>query len=214
MFTGGKMRILVTGGVGFIGSNFIHYLGGLDLKNVEIIVLDKLTYAADLRNLDGLEENSFELVVGDICDKELVSRIFPGTDYVIHFAAESHVDNSIASPDEFITTNIIGTQNVADVCLASKVEKAILISTDKAVAPENLYGATKLCAEKIFTNSNNVKGIRKIHFRDNIVTSARELSDSLNHPSLGVSVRSWTAVHEKNVDREFSLDKYPNGAVD
>jgi dTDP-glucose 4,6-dehydratase len=131
MFTGGKMRILVTGGVGFIGSNFIHYLVGLDLKNVEIIILDKLTYAADLRNLDGLEENSYELVVGDICDKELVSRIFPGTDYVIHFAAESHVDNSIASPDEFITTNIIGTQILLDSAKMYGIKKFLYISTDE-----------------------------------------------------------------------------------
>ena len=131
MFTGGKMRILVTGGVGFIGSNFIHYLVGLDLINVEIIILDKLTYAADLRNLDGLEENSYELVVGDICDKELVSRIFPGTDYVIHFAAESHVDNSIASPDEFITTNIIGTQILLDSAKMYGIKKFLYISTDE-----------------------------------------------------------------------------------
>jgi dTDP-glucose 4,6-dehydratase len=131
MFTGGKMRILVTGGVGFIGSNFIHYLVGLDLKNVEIIVLDKLTYAADLRNLDGLEGNSYELVVGDICDKKLVSRIFPGTDYVIHFAAESHVDNSITSPDEFITTNIIGTQILLDSAKMYGIKKFLYISTDE-----------------------------------------------------------------------------------
>ena len=63
------MRILVTGGVGFIGSNFIHYLVGLHLKNIEIVILDKLTYAANLRNLDGLDKNSYELIVGDICDK-------------------------------------------------------------------------------------------------------------------------------------------------
>lgn len=114
MFTGGQMRILVTGGVGFIGSNFIHYLVGLNLKNIEIVILDKLTYAANLRNLDGLDENSYELIIGDICDKELVAKIFPGTDYVVHFAAESHVDNSISSPDEFITTNFIGTQILLD----------------------------------------------------------------------------------------------------
>ena len=131
MFTGGKMRILVTGGVGFIGSNFIHYLVGLHLKNIEIVILDKLTYAANLRNLDGLDKNSYELIVGDICDKELVSRIFPGTDYVVHFAAESHVDNSITSPNKFITTNVIGTQILLDCARMYGVKKFLYISTDE-----------------------------------------------------------------------------------
>ena len=131
MFTGGQMRILVTGGVGFIGSNFIHYLVGLNLKNIEIVILDKLTYAANLRNLDGLDENSYELIIGDICDKELVAKIFPGTDYVVHFAAESHVDNSISSPDEFITTNVIGTQILLDSARKNGVKKFLYISTDE-----------------------------------------------------------------------------------
>lgn len=146
MFTGGKMRILVTGGVGFIGSNFIHYLVGLNLKNVEIIILDKLTYAADLNNLDGLDENSYELIVGDICDKELISRIFPGTDYLIHFAAESHVDNSITSPDKFITTNIIGTQILLDSAKMYGVKKFLYISTDE------IYGSI---LEGSFTETAN-----------------------------------------------------------
>lgn len=167
------MRILVTGGVGFIGSNFIHYLVGLDLKNVEIIVLDKLTYAADLRNLDGLEENSFELVVGDICDKELVSRIFPGTDYVIHFAAESHVDNSIASPDEFITTNIIGTQILLDSAKMYGIKKFLYISTDEIYGsilegsfvendnfnPSSPYSASKAAGELLVISYGTTFGI-------------------------------------------------------
>ena len=173
MFTGGKMRILVTGGVGFIGSNFIHYLVGLDLKNAEIIILDKLTYAADLRNLDGLEENSYELVVGDICDKELVSRIFPGTDYVIHFAAESHVDNSIASPDEFITTNIIGTQILLDSAKMYGIKKFLYISTDEIYGsilegsfvendnfnPSSPYSASKAAGELLVISYGTTFGI-------------------------------------------------------
>lgn len=173
MFTGGKMRILVTGGVGFIGSNFIHYLVGLDLKNVEIIILDKLTYAADLRNLDGLEENSYELVVGDICDKELVSQIFPGTDYVIHFAAESHVDNSIASPDEFITTNIIGTQILLDSAKMYGIKKFLYISTDEIYGsilegsfvendnfnPSSPYSASKAAGELLVISYGTTFGI-------------------------------------------------------
>jgi dTDP-glucose 4,6-dehydratase len=173
MFAGGKMRILVTGGVGFIGSNFIHYLVGLDLKNVEIIILDKLTYAADLRNLDGLEEKSYELVVGDICDKELVSRIFPGTDYIIHFAAESHVDNSIASPDEFIATNIIGTQILLDSAKMYGIKKFLYISTDEIYGsilegsfvendkfnPSSPYSASKAAGELLVISYGTTFGI-------------------------------------------------------
>jgi dTDP-glucose 4,6-dehydratase len=173
MFTVGKIRILVTGGVGFIGSNFIHYLVELKLKNVEIIILDKLTYAADLRNLDGLEENSYELVVGDICDKELVSRIFPGTDYVIHFAAESHVDNSIASPDEFITTNIIGTQILLDSAKMYGIKKFLYISTDEIYGsilegsfvendnfnPSSPYSASKAAGELLVISYGTTFGI-------------------------------------------------------
>jgi dTDP-glucose 4,6-dehydratase len=173
MFTVGKMRILVTGGVGFIGSNFIHYLVELKLKNVEIIILDKLTYAADLRNLDGLEENSYELVVGDICDRELVSRIFPGTDYVIHFAAESHVDNSITSPDEFITTNIIGTQILLDSSKMHGIKKFLYISTDEIYGsilegsfaendnfnPSSPYSASKAAGELLVISYGTTFGI-------------------------------------------------------
>jgi dTDP-glucose 4,6-dehydratase len=173
MFTVGKIRILVTGGVGFIGSNFIHYLVELKLKNVEIIILDKLTYAADLRNLDGLEENSYELVVGDICDRELVSRIFPGTDYVIHFAAESHVDNSITSPDEFITTNIIGTQILLDSSKMHGIKKFLYISTDEIYGsilegsfsendnfnPSSPYSASKAAGELLVISYGTTFGI-------------------------------------------------------
>ena len=125
------MYILVTGGVGFIGSNFIHYLLKLNLDNIKIIVLDNLTYAADLRNLDGLDKNSYELIVGDICDKELISKLFSRIDYVVHFAAESHVDNSITSPDKFITTNVIGTHVLLDAAIKYDVKKFLYVSTDE-----------------------------------------------------------------------------------
>jgi len=125
------MYILVTGGVGFIGSNFIHYLLKLNLDNIKIIVLDNLTYAADLRNLDGLDKNSYELIVGDICDKELISKLFSRIDYVVHFAAESHVDNSITSPDKFITTNVIGTHVLLDAAIKYDIKKFLYVSTDE-----------------------------------------------------------------------------------
>jgi len=108
--------ILVTGGAGFIGSNFIIHL--LDkYKNLNIINLDKLTYAGELSNLDSLQNHpNYRFVKGDICNSELVNNLFETHKFsgVIHFAAESHVDNSIANPNAFITTNINGTFNLVN----------------------------------------------------------------------------------------------------
>lgn len=109
--------VLITGGAGFIGSNFIPYFLEKH-SNTQIVNLDKLTYAGELSNLSEVEKNSqYTFVKGDICDRQLVVDLFNSYqfDAVIHFAAESHVDNSIESPDEFIKTNVFGTFNVLDV---------------------------------------------------------------------------------------------------
>jgi len=106
--------ILITGGAGFIGSNFVHFLLETN-KNFKIIILDKLTYAADLKYLKKpLEHDHIQLCEGDICDVELVQKLFQDNNIqqVYHFAAESHVDNSITNPDAFIKTNINGTFNL------------------------------------------------------------------------------------------------------
>ena len=111
------MTILITGGAGFIGSNFIPYY----LKKhqqIKIVNLDKLTYAAELSNLDEVKDNNrYSFVQGDICNHHLVEELFNKHQFkgVIHFAAESHVDNSINTPKEFINTNILGTFNLIDV---------------------------------------------------------------------------------------------------
>lgn len=106
-----KRRVLVTGGCGFIGANFIRLLNASQ-QQWHVVNLDKLTYAGNLKNLEGIEEdNRHRLIVGDICDADLVSKIFreEKIDTVVHFAAESHVDRSITGPAEFIQTNIVGT---------------------------------------------------------------------------------------------------------
>ncbi|MBX2828744.1 MAG: dTDP-glucose 4,6-dehydratase [Flavobacteriaceae bacterium] len=103
-------KVLVTGGAGFIGSNYVGYV--LESTADEIYVLDKLTYAGDMRNLGGLSENSrYHFIEGDICDEVLVNELFEKHQFnqVVHFAAESHVDNSISGPAAFIETNIVGT---------------------------------------------------------------------------------------------------------
>ena len=101
-------NIIVTGGCGFIGSNFVHYV----VKNhpeVHVTVLDKLTYAGNPENIAGLPADRVELVVGDICDAELLDRLVLGHDAIVHYAAESHNDNSIADPEPFLRTNVEGT---------------------------------------------------------------------------------------------------------
>ena len=101
-------NIIVTGGCGFIGSNFVHYVVN-NHPGVHVTVLDKLTYAGNPENIAGLPSDRVELVVGDICDAELLDRLVPGHDAIVHYAAESHNDNSIADPEPFLRTNVEGT---------------------------------------------------------------------------------------------------------
>lgn len=106
-------RIIVTGGAGFIGSNFVHWVVD-NVPDVHVTVLDKLTYAGNLANLYALPEDRFTFVEGDICDAELVDKLFANTDAVVHFAAESHNDNSIVDPMPFLRTNIEGTYTLLE----------------------------------------------------------------------------------------------------
>ncbi|WP_030905305.1 dTDP-glucose 4,6-dehydratase [Streptosporangium amethystogenes] len=117
------MRILVTGGAGFIGSHFVR-----TTRDARITVLDRLTYAADLANLEGAPH---DLVQGDICDAELLSRVVPGHDVVINFAAESHVDRSIEGAGEFVRTNVLGTQTLMQACLDAGTPRVVQVSTDE-----------------------------------------------------------------------------------
>lgn len=107
--------ILVTGGAGFIGSNFVRYIV-YNHPNVKITVLDKLTYAGNVKNLEGLPEEKVELIVGDITDSELVDRLVQQSESVVHYAAESHNDNSLIDPYPFVHTNLIGTYVLIEAC--------------------------------------------------------------------------------------------------
>ncbi len=132
------MNILVTGAAGFIGSNFVHYYVERHPED-KIVVLDKLTYAGNLQNLSPLldGEGAVEFAQGDICDEELVTSIFENSkiEGVIHFAAESHVDNSINNPSIFVQTNVLGTQVLLNVAKKFWGEgasnKFVHISTDE-----------------------------------------------------------------------------------
>ena len=119
-----NQSILVTGGAGFIGSNFIKFFFEQH-SNVKIVNLDKLTYAGELSNLEDVEKSQFyTFIKGDICDTTLVQELFETYNFsgVIHFAAESHVDNSIKNPDAFINTNIYGTYNLLNIAKTNWME--------------------------------------------------------------------------------------------
>jgi dTDP-glucose 4,6-dehydratase len=132
------MKLLITGGAGFIGSNFIHYW----LKNNsadKIINLDKLTYAGNLDNLKDIENNNnYRFVEGDICDRELVKKLMKDIDVVVHLAAESHVDRSIVNSEDFIRTNVEGTRVLLDEARYAGVSRFHHVSTDE------VFGALSL----------------------------------------------------------------------
>ena len=108
-------KIIVTGGAGFIGSNFVHYVVN-NHPDVHVTVLDKLTYAGNKENLAGLPADRVEVIVGDIVNAELVESLVKETDAVVHYAAESHNDNSLEDPFPFVQTNIIGTYTLIEAC--------------------------------------------------------------------------------------------------
>ena len=125
------MKILVTGGAGFIGSNFIIHMMN-KYPNYEIVNLDKLTYAGNLENLKSVENNpKYTFVYGDICDKEITKQAMSVCDTVVHFAAESHVDRSITGPAVFVQTNVIGTEVLLEVALELGVKRFHHVSSDE-----------------------------------------------------------------------------------
>ena len=126
------MRILVTGGAGFIGSNFIHYLLAKEV-DCHVVNLDKLTYAGNLENLAGLERDPrYRFVKGSICDSQLVDELLgTGFDAVVNFAAESHVDRSIQDARAFVETNVVGTQILLETCRRRRIQRMVQVSTDE-----------------------------------------------------------------------------------
>lgn len=132
------MRLLITGGAGFIGSNFILYWLKKHPRDF-IVNLDKLTYAGNLENLKEVKDSpNYKFIKGDICDGKLVSEVMNGIDIVVHFAAESHVDRSIMTPAVFIKTNVLGTQILLEAALKYKIKRFHHISTDE------VFGSLKL----------------------------------------------------------------------
>ena len=135
-------KLLVTGGAGFIGSDFVHYV--LENSDASVTVLDKLTYAGSLASLEGLPEDRFRFVHGDICDAELVNGLFAEHDAVVHYAAESHNDNSLSGPAPFVQTNLVGTFTLLEAARATGI-RYHHISTDE------VYGDLELDDPERFT---------------------------------------------------------------
>ena len=129
------MQVLVTGGAGFIGSHYVRsLLGGAypAYADVDVVVLDLLTYAGTMSNLAGLEQSpKLRFVHGDIRDPKIVAEVLAGTDVVVHFAAESHVDRSIAGSADFVSTNVVGTQVLLQAALEADISRFVHVSTDE-----------------------------------------------------------------------------------
>ena len=168
------MRLLVTGGAGFIGSNFVRRIVNGTYSGVsQLTVLDKLTYAGTLKNLEMLPADSFEFIKGDIANPDLISDLTKRNDAIVNFAAESHVDRSITGARDFIETNVLGVQNLLAASLQNQVSVFVQVSTDEVygsisegswseeypLLPNSPYSASKASADLICRSYNRTFGM-------------------------------------------------------
>lgn len=216
----------MTGGAGFIGSNFVHHV--MAHTDDQVVVLDKLTYAGNLASLEGLPENRYEFVKGDICDRELVDDLVSKVDTVVHFAAESHNDNSLNNPEPFITTNLYGTFSLLEAVRAHD-KRYHHISTDEVYGdlelddpdkfhettpykPSSPYSSSKAGSDHLvrawarsfgvratISNCSNNYGPRQ-HVEKFIPRQVTNVIDGIR-PKLygqGLNVRDWIHVDDHN----------------
>ena len=228
------MKLLVTGGAGFIGSNFIIYMLK-KYENYEIINLDKLTYAGNLENLKSIENNSrYTFIKGDICDKELVDSIVKEIDAIVHFAAESHVDRSILHADEFVKTNVLGTQVLLDSAKWNGNKRFHHVSTDEVFGalgkegkfsekthynPHSPYSASKAGSDHLvrsyfdtyklpITISNCSNNYGPFQFPEKLIPLfVTNLINNKKVPVYGTgsNIRDWIHVHDHNIGVDLIL---------
>jgi UDP-N-acetylglucosamine 4,6-dehydratase (inverting) len=158
--------VLITGGTGSFGKAFVKALLTRypDIKRLVVFSRDELKQFEMGQEFDSKTYPALRFFIGDIRDGDRLRRALEGVDIVVHAAALKQVPAAEYNPFECIKTNILGAQNLIEACLDSSVRDVVALSTDKAAAPINLYGATKLCSDKLFTAANNIRGSRDLRF--------------------------------------------------
>lgn len=161
-----NVSILITGGTGSFGKAFVKRILNEfpKIKRLVIYSRDELKQFEMSQTFSEAEYPMIRYFIGDVRDEARIRRALEGIDIVIHAAALKQVPAAEYNPFECIKTNILGAQNLIEACLDSGVKNVVALSTDKAAAPINLYGATKLCSDKLFVAANNIKGSRDIRF--------------------------------------------------
>ena len=197
--------ILVTGGTGSFGSRFSEYIikNFKNLKKLIIFSRDELKQHEMSLKKPFLDNKKVRFFLGDIRDKDRLLRAFNNVDILVHAAALKQVPAAEYNPTEFIKTNIIGSQNIIEACIDKNVRQVIALSTDKAVAPVNLYGATKLCADKLFIAANDYAGRSEYKFsvvrygnvissRGSVIPKFKEISNDNNFNYFPVTHKDMT----------------------
>lgn len=158
--------VLVTGGTGSFGKAFVRTVLERypDVKRLVIYSRDELKQFEMQQMFPRSQYPALRYFIGDVRDEDRLRRALEGIDIVVHAAALKQVPAAEYNPFECIKTNVLGAQNLIEACLDNKVERVVALSTDKAAAPINLYGATKLCSDKLFVAANNITGNRDLHF--------------------------------------------------
>jgi dTDP-glucose 4,6-dehydratase len=239
------MKILITGGAGFIGSNFVRMAltdKFPDFKVDELVVLDLLTYAGDEENLAPIAtDKRYEFVKGDIRDLELAKKLMSESDYVVHFAAESHVDRSIEGGSEFVSTNVMGTQVLLDAARNSNIKRFLHVSTDEVygsisegswpedhpLLPNSPYSASKAGSDLL------VRAYNRTHKLDTVITRCSNNYGQYQFPEKvmplfitniiegkkvplygnGLNVRDWLHVDDHCRGIALALTKGKSGEV-
>jgi len=213
--------ILITGGTGSFGKNFAKYLlENFNLKKLIIFSRDELKQFNMQKEFNNEKLRFF---IGDVRDLPRLERAFNGVDIVVHAAALKQVPILEYNPFEAVKTNILGSQNVIEAAIDQRVEKVLLISTDKAVQPINLYGSTKLCAEKLFINGNSYSSNKTLFScvrYGNVIGSRGSIIETLiNNKSSKVQItdldmtRFWITLNQSFALVIYALENMLGGEI-